>query len=389
MLRCGRLPPGRSSPLRADVSGASPSRSSGRKPQVRRAPPADDLPGAIRHLLAALPGDHALPTTRELGQKLGVANTTVFRFLRELASEGKIWQHPVNGRYYPLSARALFDRPKPVACLIRRLEVASGLYRELLEGISAGCGELRRTMLLWHDELLVDHPDAHEPPVFARLGQQRAILRDFIDRHGASAGGFVLDHLWADQALETEKEALQPAVVLFRTCTVERYSNIRADFRAGAFKALACLLGRGFGQIIPVVPFDGDSAVDEFEATLELVATELDCRSRLGARAPAGRASERAALVQRLKRANQRTALLCPEDNIARLLLEDVRDAGLSCPNQIGVVSVMGTEQALKSKLTCLRYDFRSMGKAAVQALNAPAPTRQAIEPTLIVGASA
>lgn len=351
--------------------------------------PAEATAEVIHRLLADVPSDRPLPTTRELGQRLRVANTTVYRCLRDLATAGRIWQHPVNGRYYPLSARALFDRPQPVACLIRRLEVASALYRELLEGISAGCGELRRTMLLWHDELLVDHPDAHEPPVFARVAQQHAILRDFIDRHGSTAGGFVLDHVWSDDALAAERDSLKPSVVLFRKCAVPGFSNVRADFRAGAFKALAFLLGRGFEQILPVIPFENDPAVDEFEATLDVVATELDCRNRLGPRAVASRARERKELIQRLRRTNQRTALLCPEDNVALLLLEAAREAGLSCPGRVGVISVMGTDLATTSQLTCLRYDFRRMGKTAVQLLGASAPASEAIEPTLVVGATA
>jgi hypothetical protein len=348
----------------------------------------DALAEALSRLISNAPADRALPTTRELGRQLRVANTTVFRLLRDLAAAGKVWQHPVNGRYYPLAARALFDRPKPVACVIRRLELASALYRELLEGISAGCGELRRTMLLWHDELLVNHPDAHEPPVFARAGQQRAILHDFLDRHGGAAGGFILDHVWTDEALSAESKMLQPAVVLFRTCTVPTLGNVRADFRAGAFKALAYLLGRGFEQIVPVVPFEGDPAVDEFETTLERVASELDCKARLADRALVTRASERTALIQRIKRSSRRTALLCPEDNVALLLLNAVREAGLSCPGQVGVASVMGTDLAVNAKLTCLRYDFRRMGKIAVHALASATPVREAIEPDLAAGAS-
>jgi DNA-binding transcriptional regulator YhcF (GntR family) len=346
------------------------------------------LTDRVRQLLTNAPADQPLPTTRELGERFRVANTTVFRLLRELARTGEIWQHPVNGRYYLPSAQALIDRPKPVACVFRRLELASELYRELLEGISAGCGALGRTMLLWHDELLVNHPDAHEPPAFARVAQQRVILHDFLGRHGSAAGGFILDHIWSDEALSSEIEALRPAVMLFRACSLPGIGNIRADFRAGAFKSVAYLLGRGFDQIIPVTPFPGDPAVEEFQAALSSVATELDCQNRFTAPALASSAAERTALVQRLKRANRRTALICPEDNVALLLLAAVKDAGLSCPGQVGILSVMGTDFAVRAGLTCLRYDFRKLGQAAVNALNAPAPVRESFEPTLAVGQS-
>lgn len=342
----------------------------------------------VRQLLSNARVDQPLPTTRELGERFHVANTTVFRLLRELARTGEIWQHPVNGRYYLPGARATIDRPKPVACVIRRLELASELYRELLEGISAGCGALGRTMLLWHDELLVNHPNAQEPPVFARVAQQRAILHDFLTRHGSAAGGFILDHIWSDDSLKTEISRLSPAVMLFRSCSLPEISNIRADLPAGAFKALAFLLGRGFEQIIPVIPFAGDPAVEEFQAALAAVATELECQSRFTAPVHASGAVERTALLQRLKRTNRRTALICPEDNVAMLLLTAVKEAGLSCPGQIGIISVMGTDFASRAGVTCLRYDFRKMGKAAVNALNAPEPLRESFEPTLSVGQS-
>ena len=340
----------------------------------------------VRLLVKAAPDDLPLPTTRELGARFRVANATAFRLLQQLTKAGEIWQHPVNGRYYPVAARALLDRPKPIACLFRHLELGSALYRELLEGISAGCGVMQRTMLLWHDELLLNHPNPEEPPVFARVTQQHAILGDFLHRHGSAAGGFILDHAWSDEALRPKLGHLQPAVMLFRSCPLPEISNIRADFRTGAFKALAYLLGRGYEQIVPIVPFTGDPAVDEFSAALQSVAAELNCPGRLAAPVLASSASERAALLQRMKRSTRRSALLCPEDNVAVMLLDAAKETSLSCPRQLGILSVMGTDLAVQAGLTCLRYDFRKLGRAAVKALGAPAPVRESFEPTLVTG---
>ena len=363
-------------------------RSSTASRRTRGSAPERSFAERLQQLLKSAPTDQPLPTTRELGERFNVANTTVFRLLRDLATTGAVWQHPVNGRYYPAAARALLDRPKPVACLFRRLELASELYRELLEGVSAGCGAHQRMMSLWHDELLLNHPDPQEPPVFASVAQQRTILRNFITRHGAGAGGFVLDHVWSDEALAGEKEALQPAVVLYRTTTLPSVSNIRADLRSGAFKALAHLLGRGFEQIIPVVPFQGDPAVDEFGSVLDSVATELGCRPCLTPPAMASRASDRSALIQRIKRNQRRCALLVPEDNIAIMLLNAARAEGLSCPKEFGVLAVMGTDSAVRNGLSCLRYDFRRLGRMAVDALSAPSPVRETLEPSLVAGIS-
>jgi DNA-binding LacI/PurR family transcriptional regulator len=357
----------------------------------RQANGADQPEGALadrlRRLATATPPDRALPTTRELGERFGTANTTVFRVLRSLAAAGEIWQHPTNGRYYPPGARALLDRPKPVACLIRRLELGSELYRELLEGISAGCGERQRTMLLWHDERLVNHPDPHEPPVFATTIQQRAILHEFLDRHGSAAGGFLLDHLWNDEALRQHAARLQPAVVLFRSCELPGYSNVAVDFLAGALKALAHLLGRGFEHIIFIEPFAGDPAVAEFSVALSKAAAELECTSRLSS-APAGTPKERAALVDKVQRSSRRNALLCPEDNVAVLLTTALREAGIRCPERAGVLSVMGTDFAARAGLSCLRYDFRAVGRKAVEVLGSGQTVRHVFGPNFVSGNS-
>lgn len=338
-------------------------------------------------MLATAPAHEPLPTTRELGERFGVANTTVFRALRNLIADGRIWQQPTSGRYYPAAARDILHRPKPVACLVRRLELCSELYRELLEGVSAGCGERRRTMLLWHDELLVNHPDPHEPPRFAGLAQQQAILDDFCVRHGDTAGGFLLDHLWHDDALRNHAEKLSPGVVLFRHCGVDAIGNIAADFHAGALKALAHLLGRGYDSICPIEPFRGDPAVVEFLSALTAAADELGCRDRLVPAIPAHTTAARDGVIASLKRRSaKRTALLCPEDNVAMLLAESARAAGLRCPENVGVLTVMGTDLATRAKITCLRYDFREMGRRAVAALGSDTPVRETLAPQLVAG---
>src|SRR6185503_21137978 len=103
----------------------------------------------------------------------------------------------------------------------------------------------------------------------------------FLDRHGDAAGGFLLDHLWGDEALRLQSERLKPAVVLFRTCALEGFSNVSVDFHAGALKALAHLLGRGFEHVIFVEPCAGDPAVIEFSGALAKAAAELECAGRL------------------------------------------------------------------------------------------------------------
>lgn len=354
-------------------------------PQISRSP-AGELLNRLNKFIAACPTNRPLPTTRALGARLGVANTTVYRLLQERTLAGDVWQHPTSGRYYPAAARLLFDRPKPVACLTRRLELGSEQYREILEGISAQCGTLHRAMLLWHDDLLVNHPVTHESPVFASPREQPLILASFLDRHGGNTGGFILDHVWTNEALGSFGERLQPAVVLFRSCELPSFANVRANFRLGSLMALTHLLGRGYERIVPVLPFDGDPAVDEFFSALKAAADESGSRHRLGDLARATNNAERAALVERLRREPRRTALVCPEDNVTLFLVSAARAAGLACPERVGLFSAMGTDFASRAGITHLRHDFRAMGRLAVEALASVKPARHVLEPQLAAG---
>ncbi|HEU5077898.1 MAG TPA: substrate-binding domain-containing protein [Opitutaceae bacterium] len=351
------------------------------------APPVRDRPweNRLRRLVASSPPDVPLPTTRSLGEQFGVANTTVFRALQKLIADGELWQHP-NGRFYPAAAQALLERPKPVACLTRRLELCSELYRELLEGVSAGCGANHRTMLIWHDELLLNHHDAAEPPVFANARQQNAILKEFLLRHAEITDGVILDHIWSDSVLENHADQLRPGVVLFRRCEIQQFHNVQADFDAGALQALSHLLGRGFDAIVPVEPFQGDPAVTQFLDALETSAAKLGCKTRLAPRASAATPRDRGNLIARTNSLKGRHAFLCPEDNVAVLLLNAGRAAGTKFPDKLGLLSVMGTDFATRERISCLRYDFRALGRLAVESLTSAQRFHRIIPPSFVPG---
>src|SRR5690606_2457259 len=200
--------------------------------------------------------------------------------------------------------------------------------------------------------------------------------------------GFLLDHLWADEALSVHEARLKPAVVLYRTCSIKSFSNVCSDFRSGAAKALTHLLGRGFEQVMPVIPFTGDPSIDEFFSALDRIAEEAGCKDRLAPVASATTATERQNLIEKLRKGTRRTALVCPEDNVASLLSEGLRAAGISVPNQVGLLTAMGTDFAIDAKISCLRYDFREMGKLAVEAIDSQRPVFHALEPQLVAGST-
>ena len=363
------------------------------KPTRPPAKPRDLLEAHLRAIAAdeTWPPDEPLPTTRELARDFGPSAATVFRLLQQLEAERVLWQHS-SGRFHRAAARVLLDRPKPVACLIRRLELCSALYRELLEGISVGAGAARRAMLLWHDDVLVNHADPDRPPSFAGPAAQRVVLDDFLERHAAGAGGVVLDHVWADAVLKRAAAApgrkLAPGVLLFRSAPAgSGLSSVRADFDAAATQALAHLLGRGFTRLVPVEPFRGDPAVEEFLSALERAATALGCAERLAPRAPAHLPEQREALVAGLP-TRERTALIVPEDHVAARLHGLLRAAGREAPARTGLLVVMGTDVARNAGLTRLAFDFRAMGRMAVELLAESESREIVFAPTLHVGAT-
>lgn len=333
------------------------------------------------------PVEQPLPTTRDLAEEFDMSAATAFRLLQSLAREGLFWQH-TSGRFYRMAARPILDRPRPVACLIRRLELCSALYREMLEGISVGSGEAHRAMLLWHDDVLVNHADPARPPVFAKEGAQRLLLDGFMERHGGDAGGYLLDHMWSDAVLKQAAGKVAPGVLLFRRAPEGvPVSNVRADFDSAAMQALAHLLGRGFGKIVPVEPFAGDPSVAEFFTALETAAKTMACSDRVAPRVRASTPEEAAALVKGLSK-KSRVALLVPEDHVAVRLHALLKESGRSCPDNVGLLAVMGTAVSEQAGLSRLCFDFREMGRRAVALLGETGVRTETFPAMLRVGVS-
>jgi DNA-binding LacI/PurR family transcriptional regulator len=78
--------------------------------------------------------------------------------------------------------------------------------------------------------------------------------------------------------------------------------------------------------------------------------------------------------------------LVCPEDNVALILAAEMRQSGIASPERVGLLSVMGTDYATKAGISCLRYDYRAMGKLAVEALAGNEPVKHVLEAQLSTG---
>lgn len=329
-----------------------------------------------------------LPTTRALGKKFRTSHGTAFRVLCRLEKQGVVWRH-ANGRFYPAWARRALERPKPLAVLLRRMTSWSVLCREVMEGFTDECGARDRSLLLVHNGDLVAETGAGDAISVAPLRRQEEMLRDFLLLHGDSCGGVLFDELWSDRAIRRILPPSLPAVVFHRPAEGETVGSVAADFRAGARLALDHLLACQYRTLYFIEPFADYPSARLFLQAAREVFRELSGRDFPGSRQIAWHhAAGRTAFLQKLASAKTRCGLICPEDNTSQQIHDSLCAAGIPLGPRHGLVSVMGTSAIPPGHLTCVRYDFRHMGRLAGQMLSNGKPETALISPRLETGSS-
>ncbi|MDD2707074.1 MAG: substrate-binding domain-containing protein [Verrucomicrobiae bacterium] len=331
---------------------------------------ASELDLALRQMLSQRHLDRLspLPSTRDLARKFGISNTTAYRVLLKLLEECLLWRHE-NGRFYHAEARELIEKPRPLACLLRRLETWSIAYENIMQGFSQVCGQHKRGMLFVHNESLVQHPDLSRPPSYASLQQQRQALKEFSLTHASLTGGVLLDDAWSDSILAEFQDILHNAVVVYRKTSLPFLSNVQVDFKAAALLAVAHACARGYQQLWLAVPFTCDAPVDTMIENVVAAGKEVGCPLPKDRIFSVATPEERAAFVDRLKKQRDRVAVFCPEDNVASLLQKTLQNAGLRCPEQAGLISGMGSAVVQSRNITSVQCDFAALGRKAAEIL--------------------
>src|SRR5688572_16379401 len=328
-----------------------------------------ELERTVKQLVGAKNRDisRPLPTTRELGEKHHVSNASACRLLKRLDEEGVIWRRE-NGRYYPKESRILFERRRPYACLIRKLQHWSRMYHAIMSGCSQAFGRSKTSMLFVHDEGLVRHADTEHPPVHASFAAQREALAEFFHHHESEYAGLLLDDVWLDAALLKFSDELKNAVVVCRTTTLPKLSSVSVDFEASALTAMAHLYARGFEEIWIALPFANSAPVDLMQAAASKAAAGLgspiDPRNVCSAATPA----ERERLITRLKTAKKRVGLFCLEDNMSLVLNRALSDNGIDCPQRVGLLSGMG-DIVSELGISSIKIDYEAIGRTAGEIL--------------------
>jgi len=308
-----------------------------------------------------------LPTTRELGEQHNVSNASACRLLKRLDEEGVIWRRE-NGRYYPNESRRLFERRKPYACLIRKLQHWSHMYHAIMSGFSQAFGRSKTSMLFVHNEGLVRHADTEHPPVHAGLPAQREALAEFFHHHEKQFAGVLFDDVWLDEALERFSDELENSVVVCRTTTLPELSSVSVDFESSALMAIAHLHARGYEEIWIAMPFANSAPVDLMQAAAlraaEILGAPVAPRNVCSAATPA----DRDRLMARLKAAKKRVGVFCLEDNMTLVLWRALNEGGIDCPGQIGLLSGMGDIVA-DLGISSIKIDYEAIGRTAGELL--------------------
>ncbi|HRE84414.1 MAG TPA: substrate-binding domain-containing protein [Opitutaceae bacterium] len=309
-----------------------------------------------------------LPTTRELGDYYSISNASACRLLKRLDAEKVIWRRE-NGRYYLAESQRIFDRPKPYACLLRKLQNWSRIYQGVMSGFSEAFGRNRAAMLFVHNENLVRHADTAHPPVHAGAEAQREALAEFFRDHDDHFGGILLDDVWLDEVLAEFSDRLENAVIVCRPTKLPGLASVSVDFDSSAVLAIGHLFARGYEEIWLAVPFTHAAPVDLMcQAARRAAATlgkPIDPKNICFVTTP----EERSAFLQRLKESKKRVGVFCVEDNVALILWRMLRESGITSPERVGILSGMGTDIVTERQITTLQIDYARIGREAGEIL--------------------
>lgn len=326
---------------------------------------------SLVELLDNLPSGTCLPPLGVLAGGYRLHSSTVFRLLRDLAAEGRVWQSP-GGKFYPASARRNTLRGAPVCFIGRELWQWSRLYQEILDGISEVCSANGSPLILLSSRSLVRQQAPGVPPTFATLRAQEGELATLAEAVPKGCAGILFDHLWKGRALGKIKWHGGDRIQLL--CGVGIHARVLApDHSACALIAAEFARERGFKKIGLILPFAGDPAI---EAALDALRSAFAPFSPVELPYP-----DTSAVQHHFRNAAARTQLIvCPEDNVT-LEVSNI----LSTMPQRQKPVVLGSQGTgvLQPPHIRLRIDYRRLGRAAASCIlhgTKPPP----ITPTLI-----
>ena len=328
---------------------------------------------AITELIRALPSSQPLPTLRDLGEAFELHPSTISRLLRDLETEGLIWQGS-SGRFFAAGERSEILRGAPVCFIGREMMHWSQLYQELLAGVSEVCSANSSPLIFQAAPNLVRVPVLLEPPIFGDIPSQVKELKALVKGIPKGCSGFLLDHLWSQEAINSVSFPSGQRVRLLYG-EGKRRKVISPDYGAGVEMTVQHVRNGGFKRIFLVIPFEGEPLIDDCIRRLRIALAPLGCeeilfqdKKRISALATEG---------------DERICLVCPEDNTALGLANLIRRTKPSgAPDRLEIMATQGTG-VVTAPHSRLRFDYRRLGRAAVSHILHGTPFKP-MKPTLV-----
>ncbi len=300
----------------------------------------------------ALTKDKPLPTLGELAGELKVHPSTVFRILRDMVTDGIVWQSP-SGKFYAASAQRNALRGAPVCFVGREVWQWSRLYQEVLEGISEVCAANESPLVALSSRVLVRQVTPTDPPVFAKKKAQSEEIARLLPMIPKGCAGIILDHVWAESVIKAQRWPGGSRLQLFRNGTFS-CPGIGPSHEAASSMVGDYLRKKSFRRVALVVPFAGDPAIDAATANLRKSLSEFKITEISYPEIGNNPAKLKSLLFKH-------DAVICPEDNVA-LAIADL----LGPATQL--IGTQGTG-VLHAPHARLRYDFRRLGRAAAASI--------------------
>ncbi len=300
-------------------------------------------------------GEAPLPTLRELGEEFDIHPSTISRLLRDLETEGYVWQGP-SGRFFPESSRRQTLKGAPICFIGREMWQWSPLYLEIFEGVSEICSANGSALIFQSVSTLVNLPDPTLPPVFASPKQQKEEFKKIAPNIPKGCAGFLLDHLWNEKTLQSVSFPGGQRIQLLYGDNGKR-KVFAPDYLAGAEMIRDYLEDQHFHDIWLVNPLEGDPLITDSLGQLKAVLSPLGIREI--------RYHDTKAMEKVISERDKDICLVCPEDGTALKIADLIR--GLAPKDEgrrVEVVATQGTG-VLTSPHSRLRHDYRRLGRSA------------------------
>tara|TARA_R100000027_G_scaffold61790_2_gene53427 strand:- start:9486 stop:10274 length:789 start_codon:yes stop_codon:yes gene_type:complete len=259
------------------------------------------------------------------------------------------------------------------------------MLRDIMIGVTRGCGDLRNGILLVHDERLVEQPSVEEVAKLADESVQQEILGRFVER-GDLLSGIIFDEIWNDEVLGGFAKHFDRPVVIYRETQLDSFGNVAADFETGALLALTHLQSRGYDRIALASPLQDYLPNRRFLECCSIQASRQGY-PLLSDGIYEFRSSDKGfrSLQRDLKKAEGRVAIICPEDNGALWLKQNL-EGKYALGDELGILSAMGTSVARENRISSITYDFVEIGERAVRMIIQSELRHETVAPQLYFG---